>query len=92
MYKQEAQTYTSPVAVALMLFFTFYLQPYGEVGYKQLKDWLDLKFGYKTQVYCSCICYSVSKSCPPLCNPKDCSRPGFPVLGYPPEFAQTHVH
>ena len=22
----------------------------------------------------------------------DCSRPGFPILHYPPEFAQTHIH
>ena len=27
-----------------------------------------------------------------LCNPMDCSRPGFPVLHYLPKFAQTHVH
>ena len=27
-----------------------------------------------------------------LCNPMDCSTPGFPVLYYLGEFAQTHVH
>ena len=27
-----------------------------------------------------------------LCNPKDCSTPGFPVHHCLPEFAQTHVH
>ena len=27
-----------------------------------------------------------------LCDPKDCSTPGFPVFHYRPEFAQTHVH
>ena len=27
-----------------------------------------------------------------LCNPMDCSIPGFPVFHYPFEFAQTHVH
>ena len=27
-----------------------------------------------------------------LCNLMDCSMPGFPVLHYLPEFAQTHVH
>ena len=37
-------------------------------------------------------CCSVAKSCPTLCNPLDCSLPGFPVLHYLPEFAQTHVH
>ena len=26
-----------------------------------------------------------------LCDSKDCSTPGFPVLHYPPEFAQTNV-
>ena len=27
-----------------------------------------------------------------LCDPTDCSMPGFPVLHSLPEFAQTHVH
>ena len=27
-----------------------------------------------------------------LCNPMDCSTPGFPVLHYLPELAQSHVH
>ena len=35
---------------------------------------------------------SVSQSCPPLCNPMDCSVPGFPVHYQLPELAQTHVH
>ena len=30
--------------------------------------------------------------CPTLCNPMHCSTPGFSVLYYLPEFAQTHVH
>ena len=29
---------------------------------------------------------------PTLCNPTDCSPPGFPVLHHLPELAQTHVH
>ena len=37
-------------------------------------------------------CCLVAKSCPTLCNPMDCSMPGFPVLHYLLEFAQTHVH
>ena len=32
------------------------------------------------------------KFCPTLCNPMDCSTPGFSGLHYLPEFAQTHVH
>ena len=39
-----------------------------------------------------CCCYSVAKSRPTLCNPMNCSTPGFPVLHYLWEFAQTHVH
>ena len=35
---------------------------------------------------------SVSQSCWTLCNPMDCSTPGFPVFHYVPEFAQTQVH
>ena len=35
---------------------------------------------------------SVAKWCPTLCYPVDCGTPGFPVLHYLPEFAQTHVH
>ena len=33
-----------------------------------------------------------AKSCLTLCDPMDCSMPGFPVLHYLPEFAQIHVH
>ena len=35
---------------------------------------------------------SVTKLCPHLCDPVDCSIPGFPVLHCIPEFAQTRVH
>ena len=37
-------------------------------------------------------CCSVAQSCLTLCDPMDCSTPGFPVLHYLLEFAQTHVH
>ena len=37
-------------------------------------------------------CCSVAQSCPTLCNPMDCSTPGFPVLHYLVEFVQSHVH
>ena len=39
--------------------------------------------------YCCCL---VTQSCPTLCEPMDCSMPGFPVLHHLPEFAQIHVH
>ena len=39
-----------------------------------------------------CCCCSITQSCPTLCDPLDCSTPGFPVLHYLLEFAQTRVH
>ena len=60
---------------------------------KELKVWVlfygeanrDLKWG------CDMVlCGSVSHV--QLCNPMDCSMPGFPVLHHFPEFAQTYVH
>ena len=33
----------------------------------------------------------LAQSCPTLCDPMDCSRPGFPVLYHLPEPAQLHV-
>ena len=35
---------------------------------------------------------SDAQSCPTLCDPVDCSTPGFPVYHQLPELAQTHVH
>ena len=35
---------------------------------------------------------SVSQACPTLCDPMDCSMPGFPVHHQLLEVTQTHVH
>ena len=35
---------------------------------------------------------SVTQSYLTICNPMDCSMPGFPVHHHLPELAQTHVH
>ena len=40
----------------------------------------------------TCCCCSVTKSCPTLCDTMDSIIPGFPVLHYLLEFAQTHVY
>ena len=37
------------------------------------------------------FCSSVAHSCLTLCNPMDCSTPGFLVLHHLPELAQMHV-
>ena len=49
---------------------------------------LRLKFSYRPMV----LCRPVAQSCPTLCDPVDCSSPGFPVLHYLLELAQTYVH
>ena len=51
---------------------------------------LRLSFSFKKITFQSCC--SVAQSCPTLCDPMDCSRPGFPVYHHLPEFTQTHVH
>ena len=35
---------------------------------------------------------SLAQSCPTLCDPMNCSTPGFPVHHQLPEFTQTQVH
>ena len=35
---------------------------------------------------------SVIQLCPTLCDPMDCSTPGFPVHHQLPELTQIHVH
>ena len=37
------------------------------------------------------FCCSDAQSCPTLCDPMNCSMPGFPVLHHLPELAKAHV-
>ena len=37
-------------------------------------------------------CCSITKSCPTLCDPMNCSMPGFPDFHHLLGFAQTDVH
>ena len=43
-------------------------------------------------VFNAVLCCSVAQSCLTLCDPMDCSTPGFLVLHYHLELAQAHVH
>ena len=56
-----------------------------------------VKFFWSLCIFCpefapNVHCYSVTKSCPTLCDSTDCSTPGVPVLHHLLEFAQIHVH
>ena len=55
-------------------------------------DLLQLPFRKAKLVLVASRCYSVTTSCLTLCDPMDCSLPGFPVLHYLLELAQTHVY
>ena len=55
--------------------------PPGEVA-------VGISIGWEAPIYCC----SVTQSCLTLCDPMDCSTPGFPVHHQLPELAQTHVH
>ena len=50
------------------------------------KIWVHLQF------YSSVQFSSVAQSCPTLCDPMDCSTPGFPAHHQLLELTQTHVH
>ena len=63
---------------------------------KRTQSWVVI-FSKWTETSCSSstahnCCRVVAKSCLSLCDPMSCSTPGFPILHYLLEFAQTHVH
>ena len=56
---------------------------------------MDCPLSIPLSIYVDCISKDnclVTKLCPTLCDPMNCSMPGFPVLHYLPEFAQAHVY
>ena len=70
---------------------------YGTISYKSITSYPCIYpcVGHVTLVAKCCVafcCCSVTQLCPTICNPMDCSTPGFPVLHHLPAFAQTHVH
>ena len=50
------------------------------------------KIQIKNQRLPTCRCCLVTKLYPTLCDPTDCSMPGFPILYYLLKFAQIRVH
>ena len=81
--------------VKLLVFTSVYLQPLAEFKkkrYNQTRLTFNLNSDNHFHVIKEHHCCSVAKSCLTLCNPMNCSMPGFLVLHYLPEFAQTHVH
>ena len=54
--------------------------------------WIITTYIYTTTKRTSWCCYPVTKWWLTLCNPMECSTPGYHILHYLPEFPQTHVH
>ena len=64
----------------------------GRIEFTGVGDVLATVDGLKGELRLFVGSCSVTQSCLTLCDSVDCSTPGFPVLHYLPEFAQTHVH
>ena len=62
-------------------------------SWTRLCDWTELMHCFKVVFYFFFIicCCSFAKLCQTVCDPIDCSTPGFPVLHHLPEFAEIHV-
>ena len=65
------------------------LASYSPWGYKE-SDKIEVPLHTHAHIYYQSS--SVTQSCPTLCNPVNCSTPGFPNHHQLPEIAQTHVH
>ena len=72
----------------LNLFSLLYCVSESKGDFSALKGSILIFFEYLgNKIYCC----SVTKLCPTLCDPVDCSIPGFPVLHCLLEYAQIHV-
>ena len=72
----------------------YLIQFWGQLAHVSiyLQNMVSLIIFCERQLVISMVCCSFAMSSPTLCSPLDCSTPGFPVLHYLPEFAQTYVH
>ena len=77
---------------SLWIFFFFFWWTTGEVIYGLSLESIEQYSSFFMGDHGPCGCCSITKPCPTLCDPLDCSMPDFPVLHYLLEFGQTHVH
>ena len=76
----------------LLPIFKYHLQIFPPIQLVFYSFFSMVSFAMQKLLILSQSVISVSQSCLTLCNPKDCSMPGF-LVHYPlSEFAQTHVH
>ena len=91
--KVSCQICQQPSFSLLFVFFSPCLNTF-KVGWALNQNLqIDDDSGSFSWVFCCRFGFcTVAKSCSTLCDPMDCSMPGFPVLHCLLEFAQTHVH
>ena len=73
-----------------LFFFKCILLKYS--WFTMLCSWCSAKGFSYTHTHTHIQFSSVTQSCPTLCNPIDCSKPGLPVHHQLSELTQTHVH
>ena len=84
-YHSVALVYSQDCATIITSNAGTFLLPQNETQYHRQSH-------LSPHAYSPCFCCSVAQSCPTLCDPMNCSMPGFPVLHYLLELAQTPVH
>ena len=79
-----------------LIFTVFYSLPLflvSSVIFQSISDFSGFNPAFKLLHFLSSLQFrSVTQLRLTLCNPMDCSTPGFPVLHQLPELTQTHVH
>ena len=81
-----------PAILSLSAMFEFLPRSHISIGLSHLENHNFYDFHDITIQFSSVQFSSVAQSCLTLCDPIDCSMPGFPVHHQLPELAQTHVH
>ena len=85
------QIISSPqISIANIIIEQLHYHQYVEIH--RIILWLPRIQNSSHSLYPSAQFSSVTQSCPTLCDPMNCSRPGFPVHHQLQEFTQTHVH
>ena len=87
-YLSEINMYVC-VYVYMFMFKRFLLMRYSKISVSRA-SWVSIQIKVRVNFWLQFS--SVAQSCLTLCNPMDCSTPGFPVHHQLPELTQTHVH
>ena len=85
-------SFTFSLAISLLFFSQLFVNLFRQPSASSDNHVAFLHYSLFGLVLVITYCCSVAQSCPTLCDPVNCSMPGFPILHNLLEFAQTHVH